>query len=304
VLIVDGSPDDAKFDYTYPIYTSSAADPLVTLSCHAFGTCIINGAQIHVPALAQHAQGADGHMAVIQPDGVTVYEMWQVLTNPPYQTGETLAFSWGGDGRVDGEVSSNMVAPGWLKLSNAATESGVSLTAQIYVSELSQGVISHALLVAPNCVAGPAGANSGYALWPMDTGRQSSRAVCTGRDGVPFGSRIWYDRTPGQIAALGLDADTTTLLTALHVYGGYVMDTASGSGYGAGFGAFKIENQEPYWTYSSSDPVAAYAASHAAWKQSGDLRYWLTPDQTKVDFERHLHVLDPCVTGMGHGATC
>lgn len=311
-----------KLDYSKPIYHASASDPLLTIQCGAAGgacSAPSNGMKIHVPALARPAGGTDHHMAIIDPTNTVEYDFWAVApqgtktspaagaTYPAWTNGSTMYVGGAGienlDGTpatIDGAVWND--APGWQFQNwnagavHAATAGGFALSgAPVLLSELQAGQINHAMSVSLICEA------AGPQRWPSSAPKSDSTCPETGA-GIPEGARVWYDRTPTQIKALGLDKDSTTVLIALNQYGAFVNDSyaANVSGKGAGFSTFEKEDNTPFYAFNKlnskgQDPFIAYALANK-WNASiSQVR--LEPSYSVVDFKDHLRVLAPCATG-------
>ena len=96
------------------------------------------------------AGGADGHMAVLQPDGWE-YDFWQVQSKPA--AGGTLVVSHGGRTRTNGDG-----------LGSDATAAEFGLAAGIVGGdEMTAGHIDHALFVNARCT-------SGHSVYPAAPG--------------------------------------------------------------------------------------------------------------------------------------
>jgi hypothetical protein len=92
---------DTPEDYFHPVYAARLRDPVYTVHCVRWtSSCEIEGHRVHIPSAARAAGGADGHMAVLQPDGWE-YDFWQVRDKPP--AGGTLVVSHGGRTRTNGD---------------------------------------------------------------------------------------------------------------------------------------------------------------------------------------------------------
>ena len=84
-----------------PALLGPAAGPLVHGALPPLDdSCEVEGARVRIPRAARAAGGADGHMAVVQPDGWE-YDFWQVQSKPA--GGGTLVVSHGGRTRIDGD---------------------------------------------------------------------------------------------------------------------------------------------------------------------------------------------------------
>lgn len=290
---IDADKSQAQYDFTFPVYVATASDPLVTILCNHIlaATCDDNGVKINMPALAQRAGGGDEHLAVLEPNGLE-YDFWLVASTPPYSAGST--FSASGEGHFSTAGSNDgdsFVAPGFNV--NSATASGIALSnAQIYTSEFAAGIINHAISFVLPC-----GTNAW--VWPSS----QASGICANGAGAPVGARFWWKPTDAQTNAMSLSRDITTVLVAMHHYGGYFTNNGGESvninGLGGGMLAH-IENQEPYWIYGKgTDPALNYVASAPGWNHivSGSVnRYLLTVLGSSVDFLDNLKVVAPCVT--------
>jgi hypothetical protein len=291
---IDADKNQAKYDYSFPVYIASRDDPLVTIDCdhRSPAPCSDGGAHIRVPALAHQAGGEDHHLAVVQPDG-TEYDFWLVSSRPPYRNGSRFSAAGEGHYRLKGkERSSNYVSPGFDV--GSATAGGIALSiGQIYTTELAAGVINHAIALTFPC---------GTDAWVYPASQTTG--TCADGQGMPLGSRVWWRPTEKQTRAMSLPRDAETILIAMHRYGGFFTDNGEGTkdinGRAGGMGAH-IENQEPYWIYGKGfDPAADYAAKAPGWNRvrtfTGVDRYVLAVPGSSADFLDNLKVLAPCVT--------
>jgi hypothetical protein len=291
---VDADKRQARYDYTFPVYVASAGDPLVTIVCNRLSPapCSDGGARIHMPALARQAGGEDRHLAVLEPDG-TEYDFWLVSSKPPYRNGSL--FSAAGEGRYalnGSRRDENSLAPGFNV--GSATAGGIALSVgQIYTAELAAGAINHAIALVFPCSTN---------AWVFPASQPTG--TCANGQGMPLGSRVWWQPADDRTVAMDLPRDIKTILVALHHYGGFFIDNGAGSGNidgrGDGMGAH-IENQEPYWIYGNgTDPALNYAANAQGWNHvrtsSGVDHYLLAVLGSSVDFSHNLKVLAPCVT--------
>jgi hypothetical protein len=98
----------------------------------------------------------------------------------------------------------------------AATAGGACLAAGLVrASELSAGLIPHALFMGTECVA--------TEYLPPASQQGDNRCVGPGPH-VPFGAHIWLDLSKDQIEILHAMPWEKALLRALHDYGGFIMD--------------------------------------------------------------------------------
>jgi hypothetical protein len=282
---IDGNSAQAQYDYNAPIYQASASDSRVQIVCNNTSACADNGLHIYMPISARQAGGTDHQLAVIEPNSIE-YDFWLVSSQPPYGNGSTFNASGEAHFALNGTGG---VAPGFAK--GAATAGGIAVSiAQMYTSELNAGVINHAL-----ALTFPCGTNA----WVYPASQLSG--VCGGGQGMPLGSRVWWAPPDAQTMGMGLPRDMTTVLSALHHYGGFYIDSFGGvsNGQGQGMGA-RLESQEAYWTYGNGvDPALNYAANASGWshsQNSGVDRYVLAGSGVSADILDNLKVLAPCVT--------
>jgi len=290
---IDGDKNQAEYDYNFPIYVASSSDPLVTIVCDhlALAACSDGGVRIHMPALAQQAGGTDHHLAVLEAGG-TEYDFWLVSSNPPYSNGSSFSASGETHLSSGGAAGADYVAPGFNV--GAATAGGIALSiGQIYTSELAAGVINHAIAVVFPCATN---------AWVYPASQTTG--TCATGQGMPLGSRIWWQPTDAQTGAMSVSRDMKTVLTALHHYGGFYIDSTVGggniNGQGGGMAAH-LESEEAYWIYGNGrNPALAYAASAPGWAHitgsSGVNRYLLAELGSSVDFLDNLKLIAPCVT--------
>jgi len=278
---IDADMNQAKYDYTFPVYVASSGDPLVTIFCNHLSPalCSDGGVKIRIPALARQAGGTDHHLAVLEPNGME-YDFWLVTSRPPYRNGSRLSAA--GEGHA---------LPSGFDV-GAATAGGNALSiGQIYTSELAAGAVNHALSVMFSC------STNGW-VYPAS----QATGTCENGQGMPLGSRVWWSPTDEQTRAMPfIPRDVKTILVAMHRYGAFFTD-GNGTNDGRGRGmAGRLENQEPYWMYGKGiDPALDYAAKAPDWRHVrrflGADRYLLIAPGSSVDFLDNLKVLAPCVT--------
>jgi hypothetical protein len=263
---------DTSHDYFHPVYAARRTDPVYTVHCLRWtSSCEVEGMKLRIPPEARPAAGADGHMAVVQPDRWE-YDFWQVRDRPA--GGGTLTVSHGGRTMIDGDG-----------LGSDATAANFGLAAGlIRGDQLERGKIDHALFVHVRCTNG----RSVYPAAPGTTG-----SVCSDTTNAPpLGARIWLDMSDAQVAALAVPAWKKTVLRALHRYGGYVGDTTGGS---VSWGLQTLSGSS-YTSYGKADPMVSVVQALRL-KKSGSA-YYLDVD-SGVEWGKHLRVLDPC-TAQGY----
>jgi hypothetical protein len=269
-------------DYMHPVYYSQPGDPVYTLhATEAWGNNEINGMQIAIPAGARPAGGADGHMAVITPEGWE-YDFWQVKSVPA--GGGTLSFSWGGRLRIDGSG-----------VGGGATAANFGLTAGIIrPQELEAEKINHALFLVLKCtsnttefgdgVHGHAAGNSNSSyVYPATSG--GSR--CSGGSEAnipPMGAWFTLAMSEAQIEALNVPGWKKAILRAFANYGGFVGDTG-----GPGF-AVQFESGSSYTSLGQADPWTTFGKKHNLPGSGG--HYTLNLSEG-VEWSKYLRVMAP-----------
>jgi hypothetical protein len=274
---------DTPDDYGHPTYYARAADPVYTLRCSGrYCPMPIEGQRIHIPAGARAAGGGDGHMAIVQPDGVQ-YELYEVAAPVP-AGGGTVYANGGGRTTIDG--------PG-AGVANGATSAKFAVPAGVIrAQEMEAGEIRHALFIAVKCV------NGNYVYPAAGAARPCSAIGEPNTDAPPNGARLQLALSDEEIDALGVPAWKRTILRAAARYGLYVGDT------GGGF--IHPESGSSYTSFGRRDPWEVFAERHLG---EGGITTWVSSRDGKRDYAldirsgvpwERLRVIDPCVTA----ATC
>ena len=263
-------------DWGHPTFFAQPGDPIYTL--HATKeTGPIEGMKIPIPSYARPAGGADGHMAVVTPDGWE-YDFWQVHEKNP-STG-VLTFSLGGRTRIDGDG-----------LGSGATGADFgNLAGIIRAPELAAGSINHALFIVLKCAA--KGTSFGYGTTATSYGSSyvypamHGGSACASEDPnlPPLGTRLMLEMSDAQIAALPVPSWKKTILTALAHYGGYIGDTG-----GPGFG-LEFESSATYTALGLPDPLVAFAAQNNLPTWEGAYVFNMA---SGADWAKYLRVLAP-----------
>lgn len=263
---------DTPEDYFHPVYSARLRDPVYTVHCTRWtSSCEVEGHRVHIPSAARAAGGADGHMAVVQPDGWE-YDFWQVRDKPP--AGGTLVVSHGGRTRANGDG-----------LGSDATAAEFGLAAGIVTGEeMTAGRIDHALFVNARCTPG----RSVYPAAPGTTGSVCSQSGQSDANAPPLGARLWLSLSHRQIDALPVPPWKKTILHALHHYGGYIGDTTGGR---VSWG-IQAESGSTFTSFGRADPWVTFAGRAGVERWDG--LYYFDLD-SGVDWSRYLEVLDPCV---------
>jgi hypothetical protein len=267
-------------DWSHPTFFAQPSDPLYTLhATEPWRKNELEGMRIPIPADAQPANGGDGHMTIVTPDGWE-YDFWQATTPPP--GGGTLSFSWGGRTRIDGAGTGS-----------GGTAAGFgNLAGMIRAPELAAGKINHALFIVLKCAArdtsfgygataSPSPSDSSY-VYPATHGGSSCSS--TEKNMPPLGARFKLAMSSAEIQALSVPAWKKTILTALSQYGGYVGDTG-----GPGF-AFMFESSTSYTALGLADPLVSFAGKLGLPKWEGNFVFNMA---SGVEWSKYLQVLAP-----------
>lgn len=280
--------EDPVHDYSHPIYYALPTDPLLTIVSGA-----TNGLKIHVPANAQVAGGADGHIGIVQPDGWE-YDFWQAS-----RTSTTISGSGASRQRYDGLgiVTKAMIQADPTIGGQTAPYFGLH-AGVIRGPELLAKKINHALFIVISCgsadtsfgngvqAAGSSGrGGAGSFVYPAFKGD----AACSGIR-PPMGARFWLDLTDAQIDATTSPAWEKTIAKAMHDYGGYMGDTG-----GPGFG-FEFESGAMYTSIGAPNPFIQVAQNNGIVNSNNGYGYvfkFSTGQNGTIDWKNHLHVITP-----------
>jgi len=243
------------------------ADPIFTIHCtKPWGTCAVEGQQIHIPDAARAAGADDGHLTVIDQLSGTEYDFWQVIAKPA--GGGVLQVSWGGSTSINGDgLGSDATA------ARFGTAGGL-----LREEELAAGHINHALFIAVNC-------DSGSWVYPATKGG----SPCSDpTNAPPEGTRFQLAMSDAQIDALNVPAWKKTILTAMAHYGLIVGDTG---------GSWQIQSESgvQYTSMAQPDKWVGFAKKVGAPYYSPDNDYVLNL-ASGVDWAKYLRVVDPCVS--------
>jgi hypothetical protein len=213
--------------YGHPLYFASNSDPVYELHVtQPWGSNPLNGMKVHAPAQLLPAPGSDGHVAIVEPDGVEI-DLWQAKRP---EAGKLVA-SWGSPTRIDG---SGLKA--WATAANFALPAGM-----IRWQEMEAGVIPHAIF----CVV----KNTHGTVFPASHGGSETSEA----NAPAMGQHIQLAMSDGEIAALSVPVWKKTILTAMAHYGCYVGDTG-----GPGF-AFQMESSVMFTAFGLPDPGVTFA---------------------------------------------
>jgi hypothetical protein len=267
-LVVGHSRMDS--DYYHPIYWSRRRDPIFRVDCVRYERCPVEGHRIRIPDEARPASGGDAHLAVIDQRTGWEYDFWEVTSKPP--GGGRLVVGFGGRTRIKGSGLGSNATAAWFGLA-----AGV-----IRAAEIQAGRINHALFMHVRCTAG----RSVYPAHPGATG-----ARCSGlerADAPPLGARLWLDLDPQTIDRLDLPHWKRVVLKAMNRYGMIIGDTGGDAAWG-----IQAESGATYTSFGVPDPWERIAVEADADRYDDGYVLSLADG---VDWRRHLHVLDPCVS--------
>jgi hypothetical protein len=269
--ILEGGPP--MEEWTHPAFFAQPSDPLYTIRLtEPWGSNPIAGDRIPIPAAATPANGSDGHMTIVTPEGWE-YDFWRAQKPP--SGGGVLTAAWGGRTRMNGKG---------LKSGGTASDFG-NLAGLIREPELAAGHINHALFVVLRCAAPESGSGRGSVssfVYPAFHGGANCPPSETNTP--PLGARLTLAMSATQINALPVPGWKKAILTALAEYGGYFGDTG-----GPGF-ELMFESSLSYTALGLANPFVTFAAS-AGVPQSGG-RY-VFEIGSGVEWAKYLRVLEP-----------
>jgi hypothetical protein len=224
--------------YSHPVYTATNSDPMATIS-QTYGAPVT----ARVPASATPAVGTDKHMHVIQPDGGTIVEMWDVTRNSSTSlTAGRIA--------VVNLLGSGIGPDNGVRAYGGSAVGGLIRKWEVDPSDpnYTDGVIRHAIAIAvPNGMLKYTGGNAGYDaagygtakgyVWPATEQDYSSPWAYYGT--IPMGQLFTIPKSVN-IDTLGLSSAARAVAKAMQDYGAYVTDCT-----GPGTVAFYAEPTVP-----------------------------------------------------------
>ncbi len=270
-------------DYSHPVVIATAGDPLVKPHCTVYCNPVYLTSPIRIPAKARPSSGSDHHLSVVQPDGTEI-DMW-LVSRPAgagdWQNGDTIDYGGGNS------CGSFYTGSGFT--SNAATVGGACLGGGVVrAGELASGVIPHALFIVTACM------DHSY-VYPAT---QPGDYVCSGGGPhVPNGAHVWLDLSDAAIDALPAKPWEKTILHALHQYGGFVADTKGVTpSHTDNLNQIRFESGAQFVPFGAVSAMDTEAQS-LGWNPvnvNGATRYVGSDDWQPVNWQQHLHVVDPC----------
>jgi hypothetical protein len=268
---------------SFPLYYSSAADPVYTITCTAYGPCPSNTFPfpVHIPNGAVASIDSDHHATVIDLTNNMEYDFWGFNNGSTTRVsgGGALSVWWGGSCGITSLASRVNSCVGAGVAAGTPVQPGL-----LDPRELLAQNIPHVLFVAPGCPS---------ASWEYPA--YKSDGSCAGS--VPEGARIWLDLTDAQIEALTTPHRwMKTLLHQMHDYGLMAVDKR-----GATLGeAYYYGIDQHTWTLWGQ--TSGWAAVIAEMDAEGDQQYdnanafhaRITTATSGVSAD-HIHILAPCV---------
>jgi hypothetical protein len=240
-----------------PVYTATASDPLVTVTCTQY--CQAGSVAINIPSNARPEAAicpGDCQMAVIEPSG-TEYDLYG--QSPAYSGGSTLSvlgLAWSsitGMGIDPNGMSLTLPGRGGGAVSNGTMMATLS---QPTVAEIASGTIAHAININVPCESGQ--------VFPGSNAEDCASNF--GYTGPPAGSRFQLVLTNAQIDgtagnSIGYTAANTAaweraILHAMHNYGAYATITC-GRACGDRVNIY-MENGTQYAAFGGTWPVSTY----------------------------------------------
>jgi hypothetical protein len=239
--ISNAPSQDAPSLWDHPLYWATRSDPRYTIDdtwypCRS-PTSTACPRTVRIPNGAYHALASDGHLAVVQPDGRTEVDFWQVQNRNPISGGGTLIVHGYGALQIDGSGCCS-----------GATAAHQGLEAgQIRAQELQAGAIHHALSVSVPCT-------SRAYIYPA-LGLAGPCPAAAAGAAPANGQRLQLDMTESRIARMAVSTPVKLILDAMLHYGLIVTDT------GGSAVALQWEPALDYVSFGYSNPAMIYLAS-------------------------------------------
>jgi hypothetical protein len=237
--ISNNPSNDEPSKWDHPLYWASSAAPTYTIKDTRYACRSLVSTScpttVKIPNGAYHALGGDGHLGVVQPDGHTEIDFWQVHNRNPLSGGGTVTVH--GYGALDANGA------GCCGGSTAAHQ-GLA-AGQIRGQEMQNGEINHVLSVTVPCT-------DGRYVFPA----KGSAGVCSRRNHAPRdGERLQLKMTDSRVDAMGVSAPVKIILKAMIHYGLIVTDT------GGSAVALQWEPALDYTSFGFVSPLMTYLAS-------------------------------------------
>jgi hypothetical protein len=212
---------DTTGDFNHPVFFAKATDPLFTVAQGTSGGAFESGGpfSIRIPQAARPARGGDGHMCVVQPDGVTEYDLWDVTTTSGGARLTSLP-SGGGTIYARGLGLSVLDGTGQNTGNGDATAAKFGLLAGPFRGEeLATGYIGHALWWTVQ------GHNNTFVFPALASGGAGGFDHA---NAPPMGARFFLNYSVAEVEALAIPRYRKTITHAMRQFGAIVGD-AGGS---------------------------------------------------------------------------
>jgi len=289
LLVAQDSSSAQTFpSFNHPTYFASDTDPIFEVrmrtggnSCPFWTTSA--GPLFRCPQSAKPAGGADGHFAVVQPDGTE----WFIYDCFSDQAGTTPLTSLPGGGGVfygTGLSKHHMISDG-VRLGGGGTATAAGTSSMYgcpWPSEMYARRINHALFMVVKSTDGNIVAPAVGQAGQTDP-----------TNAPPCGARFQLDMSQSEIDAISDVSNSTgrwwnkVLLTALREYGMYVFDTGTGSW------GLKTWSGMSQYSLTGVDPWRVWAAGTSpAMTYNGTDDIYLWDIRTVVTWSSELRVLD------------
>lgn len=243
-----------------PIYTSTASDPVYTVSCTFFSAsgCAAQGKQIHIPSGPIVIQAKfDQHLSIVDKSEQVELDCWEAQQPA---NGRLIA-DWCGWYPFSGKGLSDSGSDG--------VHGGYSIgLSTVVAQEILQGHIDHALSMTTSCLANPT-------IYPADTNNGGSDSICgqgqsaqyPSANQPQYGSLIHLKLTPAQIEASGANYGCQVVLIALNKYGAYMTDTDAVWGFSVNAENDGVYNVDPTNPWQDMAELRVFTPSGATWTQ-------------------------------------
>lgn len=260
---------DTTGDFNHPVFFAKSTDPLFTVAQGTSGGAFESGGpfSIRIPQVARPARGGDGHMCVIQPDGVTEYDLWAVTTNAGSTTRLITLPPGGGTIYARGLGKSRLDGTGLNTGGGDATAAKFGLLAGPFRGEeLANQDINHALWWTVK------GHNNTF-IFPALASGGSGGYDSAGAP--PMGARFFLNYSQTEVDALAIPPYRKTITHAMRKYGAIVGDAGgspidlqplSGTTYTA------LGVADPFKTYMTSQGVTGLVDWRTGVDYTGKLR--------------------------------
>ncbi len=270
--------DEAR-DWGVAMYYSDSSDPVYTVHCtEPWGTCAVEGAQIHLPEGAEPSgvwplptpdADYDSHLTVVDQTTGWEYDLWNIRS---IKNGQ-IVIKWGGKTRVDGDgLGSDAVA------ARFGAAAGL-----IRAEELEEGKIDHALSLTVPCTDG--------FTWPATKGAlECSDAGMPTHNALQNGDLLQLKMSRKRISKF--PRWKTAILAAWKKYGAYVGDTTGD----ASQWSLKFESAAGYEAEGEPDPLVDIARGQGFepvdYNGNGQDEFWFNI-ASGVDWDSKLRVVKP-----------